>query len=196
MGEKSMMTVKELQDYLHVCERTVFKMIKNKKIPCLKICGVWRFEKAKIDEWVARQYRETGVLPEYEDKPKILIVDDEPELLEILTEDLLNYMPDADVETAPNGVQALMAVGKSKPNVMILDIQLPELNGIEVCRRLKENPETSDIFIVAVTGFKDKDYEEKVLAAGANEFLEKPIRMEKVVEIIKQVALLDKNQNA
>lgn len=185
MGEKSMMTVKELQDYLHVCERTVFKMIKNKAIPCLKICGVWRFEKTKIDEWIAHRYHKTGVLPEYEGGIKVLIVDDMPVILEVICEGIRCQINDAQIQTAANGVQALMAVGKQKPDVMILDIEMPELNGIEVCRRLKEGQATEDIFIVAVSGYSDKGYKEQVLAAGADAFMTKPLLVEELVTAIR-----------
>ncbi len=187
MNAMKMMTVKDVQSYLNVCERTVFKMIKNKSIPCLKVCGVWRFEKAKVDEWKDRQYCENGVLPDYDSKLKVLVVDDDPTIAEIVGDSILSYLEDnSEVRIAQNGVQALLEVGKRKPDVMILDIEMPDLNGIEVCRRLKEIPETSDIFIIAITGHEQKGYEERILAAGANKFLLKPFGIMVVVDLIKQ----------
>jgi excisionase family DNA binding protein len=188
MGD-AIMTMEHIQDYLHLTDRTIYKLIKNKEIPCAKIGGVWRFEKVRIDAWIARQHeKEESPVNE---KLKVLVVDDTPEVLEVMSQGIRTQLENAEVQTATNGVQALLAVGKQKPDVMILDIQMPELNGVEVCKRLKENPETSDIFIIAVTGYADKGYEEQVLAAGTDDFLQKPLRAEEIVEKIRKKTLVD-----
>ena len=182
-----MMSVKELQDYLNLSERTVYSMIKNKDIPRIKIGGVWRFEKARIDAWITNRHEKEELL--VNEKINVLVVDDSPEILEILRDGISDLLENSNVQTAANGVQALIAVGKSKPDFMILDIEMPEMNGIDVCRKLKENPVTNDIVIIAISGFAEKGYKEKLLAAGVDNFLEKPLRAEDIVEIIKQTAL-------
>jgi excisionase family DNA binding protein len=185
-AESKIMTSDHLVDYLHLTRRTIYKFIKNRTIPCAKVGGVWRFDKEEIDLWLKDRAKKHISEYEPEKKLRVLVVDDTPAVLDVLSEGIRTQMENTEVQTAVNGVQALMAVGKQKPDIMILDIEMPELNGIEVCKRLKENPETSDIFIIAVTGYAE--YKEQVLAAGADEFMEKPLKPETIVTTINEMA--------
>ena len=104
---------------------------------------------------------------------KILIVDDEESNLRLLTQWLipLGY----DIEFAANGEEAVQLARESRPDLIILDIMMPVMNGYEACRVLKADPKTKNIPIIIVTALNDRDSKLKVLSVSANEFLCKPI---------------------
>jgi two-component system cell cycle response regulator len=104
---------------------------------------------------------------------KILIVDDDPLNLELLSQVLCSE--EFEVVLASDGVEALDKVVQESPDLILLDIMMPVLDGLEVTRRLKGDPDFAHIPIVLVTGLDDAEHKMKGLEAGANEFLSKPI---------------------
>lgn len=119
-----------------------------------------------------------------ERKPKVLVVDDEKMNIDLL-ETILK--PQYDVISACNGKEALEKVNQFHPDIILLDIIMPELNGYEVCRRVKEEKETSIIPVVMITILQEK--EEKIMAieAGADDFLTKPIDKIEVLARVKSL---------
>lgn len=106
-------------------------------------------------------------------KPKILIVDDEEKNLKLMSAILKNH--GYAFETAKNGLEALEKTQSYKPDLIFLDIMMPEMDGYEVCKRLREEPFTQHIPVVMVTALPDRDSKIKGLDVGANDFLTKPI---------------------
>ncbi|WP_158269745.1 response regulator [Desulfonatronum sp. SC1] len=107
-----------------------------------------------------------------ERKSRILIVDDERPNVQVLNAILQD---DYEISVALNGEQALKrAFGEKKPDLVLLDIQMPDLDGFEVCRRLQEHPETRDIPVIFITAKSNEKDEEKGLAAGAVDYITKP----------------------
>ena len=80
---------------------------------------------------------------------------------------------------ATDGYEALVQVGAFRPDVLVLDIRMPRLDGFEVCRRLKAKKETASIRILAVTAHPEGQVRDQVMACGADDFLEKPFAIEK-----------------
>ncbi|VVB92287.1 Chemotaxis protein CheY [uncultured archaeon] len=106
------------------------------------------------------------------EKPKILIVDDEPINIELL-EGILskNY----DIMKAYNGIEALETVKNTFPDLVLLDIVMPDMNGYEICKQMKNNHETMSIPIIIVTVLKEKENKIEAITAGADDFIIKPI---------------------
>ncbi len=106
------------------------------------------------------------------EKQKILIVDDEPVNIELL-EGILskNY----EILKAYNGIEALKLVKKTFPDLVLLDIVMPDMNGYEVCKRMKTNHETISIPIIMVTVLKEKQNKTDAIKAGADDYIIKPI---------------------
>jgi putative two-component system response regulator len=104
---------------------------------------------------------------------KILLVDDEEPNLRLLTEWLVPQ--GYDVEYASNGEEAVRKVQENRPDLIILDIMMPIMDGHEACRILKEDPETMNIPIIMVTALHDRKSKIKGLSVSANDFLSKPI---------------------
>lgn len=104
---------------------------------------------------------------------RILIVDDNPTNLKLVT-----YLVKAsgyDVDTAADAETAITAIAAARPALILMDLQLPGIDGLELTRRLKKNPETADIKIIAVTAYAMKGDQEKALAAGCDGYVTKPI---------------------
>ena len=109
---------------------------------------------------------------EPEKKPVVLAVDDTPENLDVV-KGLLS--PEFIVKAAINGMMALKIVEKQPPDLILLDIRMPKMDGFEVCRKLKANEASADIPVIFLTGESDAESEADALAAGAAGFITKPI---------------------
>lgn len=122
-------------------------------------------------EWFLQQHG-MAAHPAEHDETRILLVEDEPEMLDLLA-DLLRGDPRGfKVETAADGYDALIKVGAFRPSVLVLDIVMPRLDGIEVCRRLRALPQTRAIRILGITGHEEAA--PSLLAAGGDACLTKP----------------------
>lgn len=107
------------------------------------------------------------------DKPCILIVDDTPENIDVLKGPLT---PDYKIKIATNGQRALKIAGSEKPpDLILLDIMMPEMDGYEVCRKLQEKPDTRDIPVIFVTAMSEEADETHGFAVGGVDYIRKPI---------------------
>jgi two-component system cell cycle response regulator DivK len=102
----------------------------------------------------------------------VLIVEDDPETRQFYT-DVLSQ-GGFGVDQAHNGRQALDKALESPPDLIVVDIAVPGIDGIEFCRRLRADERTRDVPVLAVTGYEDHQYPDRVLTAGANHVLMKP----------------------
>jgi PleD family two-component response regulator len=116
------------------------------------------------------------------DKSRILIADDNQpncELLEVYLAEV-----DCDVEIAVDGQDTLDKVASFKPDVILLDVMMPKLSGFEVCRKLKDAPETRGIMVLMVTALNELGDIERAVQAGTDDFLSKPVNK---LELVKRV---------
>ena len=106
--------------------------------------------------------------------PKILIVDDEPLNVKLFAASLSSE--GYKIVTASNGEQALIKVFEESPDLIILDIMMPDIDGFEVTRKIKANSKTRNIPVILITASDDPNYKAIGIEAGADEFLNKPIK--------------------
>ena len=115
---------------------------------------------------------------EFKESPSyVLIVDDEEEILDLLIAVMESGDENLRVEGLRNGVEALLSIGERKPDLLILDIMMPGMNGFEVCEKLKSAPANRNLRIVAISGDHDPGIRDRILAAGADLFFAKPFDM-------------------
>lgn len=170
-------TTGEVAALCHVTINAVKKWIASGKLNAYRTPGGhWRIDKSNFEEFITR-YRlqiKDELFPDR--KSRVLVVDDEPGVVEFITEALGTRDDDISYEivTAGDGYDALIKVGYFNPDLLILDIRMPRIDGYEVCRRLREDEKTKSIKILAVTAFGKEDMV-KVLDCGADRCLAKPL---------------------
>ena len=118
-------------------------------------------------------------------KIKILLVDDEPDILEIISYNLTAQ--GYNVITANNGVQAVKKAKKEQPHLIILDVMMPEMDGIEACEQIRKIPELENTLIAFLTA-RGEDYSQVAgFEAGADDYITKPIKPKVLVSKIKSL---------
>ncbi|HEY6162465.1 MAG TPA: response regulator transcription factor [Bacteroidia bacterium] len=116
---------------------------------------------------------------------KILLVDDEPDILEFISYNLKKE--GYRVVCAPNGAEALAVAKKEMPDLVILDIMMPGMDGIETCREIRENEQLKDILVIFLTA-RNEDYSQIAgFEVGADDFINKPVRPRVLLSRIKAV---------
>lgn len=119
---------------------------------------------------------------------RILVIDDDEDILKLATESLEEYLPNAEIETSSDGYDGLLKIGAFKPHAVVLDLMMPRMDGAEVCRRLRGNVDTKNIFIIAVSGLAaDNELVRKVKRIGVDDFFTKPLKYEEVAKSLKKL---------
>lgn len=117
---------------------------------------------------------------------KILIAEDEPNI--VISLEFLLKEAGYEVAIARDGAEAIRMAGAFRPDLVVLDLMLPSVNGFEVCRWIRSNPETRDAKVLMLTARGRESEMEKGLASGANAYLTKPFAtrelMDKVLELL------------
>lgn len=119
-------------------------------------------------------------LPQSE--PLVLIVDDEPAVAQYLAMEIAAAEPTWRIQQAYDGFAAGQMVGSLRPQVVILDLRMPDLDGFEVCRRIKSDPATRTTAVIAMSGHAGADAERKILASGAQVCLAKPLDIDLLLQ--------------
>jgi len=119
------------------------------------------------------------------DKGRILLVDDEEDILEFLSYNLKKE--GFQIETASNGISALKKLDRLKPDLIILDVMMPEMDGIEVCESIRKNEKNDDVLILFLTA-RSEDYSELAgFSAGADDYITKPIKPRLLVSRVNAI---------
>ncbi len=127
-------------------------------------------------------------LLETEKKPGVLIVDDDAEVLVMLSRAFREHAPEFTVRTTQNGMEALMIVGREPPAVIILDVVMPNMDGLEVCRTLKAGASSRDIKILVITGKRITEVQRKYFLENTDGIFHKPFSAVKLVQRAVQAA--------
>lgn len=115
-------------------------------------------------------------------KRRVVVVDDDPAQLRGMGRAFRRWADKLDVTYVDNGVDALVEVGAVRPHALVIDVYMPGLDGIEVCRRLRANPTTRDLVLIVTSGRMTAELEQVARATGARRVLRKPVDVTAVVE--------------
>src|SRR5215468_3436447 len=173
---KSIYTTHEVSHLLHVNPRSVINWIEQSLLASYRTPGGHR--RIRRDDLLAFLRKHQIPTPEslVEGKFSVLIVDDEQEIVDIMKV-FLQRQGGYQIATASDGITALIEVGRAKPDLMILDIMIPGVDGIDVCRRIKADSNNKTV-IIAVSG--NNEHRNRILHSGADAFMSKPIDLEKL----------------
>ncbi len=126
-------------------------------------------------------------------KPHVLVVDDTPQNIDVLKSILVD---DYTIKAAINGTIALSIAQTQRPDIILLDVMMPEMDGYEVCQKLKADPNTCDIPVIFVTALAETEQEERGLSLGAVDYLTKPVNPAIVRARVKTHLTLANQQRA
>ena len=175
--------------YCHVSHAAVCNWVKAGKLKAYRTPGgQYRIEPKVL---VAFMKQHGMPMPE-ELSPKrvqrIIVVDDEPQIVELATRALGSEGVGYEVESAPDGYTAGRLVSSLRPELVLLDIRMPGVDGFAVCENIKSDPETKDTKVLIVTAFATEENVRRLKGLGADDFLEKPFEISvlktKVEELI------------
>lgn len=144
-----------------------------------------RIAQAKIDRGKYEKYLTSSLKDISLEKPLILLVEDNETNIETVSEYLSVW--GFRLATAHSGIEALRQVKDEKPDLILMDIQLPEMDGITAVRQLRQNDDYQKVPIIAMTALAMSGDKERCLAAGANEYLSKPIQLRQLVMMIDRL---------
>jgi len=114
-----------------------------------------------------------------------LVTDDDADWRGLLR-DVLS-MEGFEIEEAHDGLQGVEKAKSAKPNVILLDIDMPNMNGWEACKHIKADPATKDIPVIFVSTHAQREDKEKGLAVGATDYLPKPVDIEQLVPVLRKL---------
>ena len=173
---KTIYTTHEVSRLLQVNPRSVINWIEQSLLPSYRTPGGHR--RIRRDDLVAflRKHQIPTPASLVDGTFSILIVDDEDEIAGML-KTCFQRQGGYEVTTASDGISALIEVGRIKPDLLILDIMIPGVDGIDVCRRIKGNS-ANKTTIIAISGVDTN--EDKILQAGADAFMLKPVDFDKL----------------
>ena len=122
------------------------------------------------------------------DWKRLLIVDDDEDINMLLKRYLSRMAPGLAVQQAFDGFEAGKLISESRPGVIVLDINLPGIDGHKLCRRIKEDPTLGSPVIIAITGIDDEGTGERILGEGADAFLRKPLDFDRLWSTIEELS--------
>lgn len=177
MTRKEFLTPNEVATLLMVSPITVRQWAQKGLLAAQTTAGGHR--RFSLDA-VASFARERGIdLPGITER--LLIVDDNQQFNNFLADLFTTEVPGLPIHQAFDGFEAGRAVAQHRPSVMLLDVMMPGIDGLEVCKSLKSDSETKNIRVIAMTGHHSPELERKMLSAGADVLLKKPFSAEQVL---------------
>ncbi|MCI0504470.1 MAG: response regulator [Gammaproteobacteria bacterium] len=173
MNSKAYLAPNEVADLLMVSPVTVRQWAQKGMLDAMLTAGGHRRFTMEEVERFAKERGLTLFRPENE-KLRILIVDDNDQFVSTLKDVIKNIDDEIQIDTAKNGFAAGSKIHSFNPDVILLDIRMPGIDGIEVCRFIKETPATRSIRVIGMTGFPGNGTVEAVIDAGAEKCMTKP----------------------
>jgi len=178
---KTVFTTGEAAKICKVSQQTIIRCFDSGQLKGFRVPGS-RFRRIPREQLFSFM-RDNGIPTDALEsgKRKVLIVDDDEELVELIT-DALARDGRFEVRSVNNGFDAGMMVKDYRPDLIILDVMLPDINGKEVCQRVRSDKSMDDVRIICISGMVEEDKVSELRAAGANDFMHKPFEVETLVE--------------
>ena len=182
---KDFYTTHEVSRFCNVYPTTVINWIKEGILPAYTTPGGHR--RIKREDLLKLMEKNKMPIPEElskSNKNRVLVIDDDHAILQMIK--LILTQEELEVATADSGFQAGFLVSNWFPDIILLDFLMPEVDGFEVCRRLKSDEKTKDIPIIAITVLKDSEEVKKMFSAGITDYISKPFKSEELVKKVKE----------
>ena len=181
MSRNKVYTTGEAAKICKVSQQTIIRCFDNGSLKGFRVPGsrFRRIPRADLYSFMRANGIPTDALES--GKRKLLIVDDDQELVELL-HDTFERDGRFEIKTANNGFDAGMLVKEFRPDLVVLDVMLPDINGKEVCQRIRGDATMEAVKIICISGMVEQDKVSDLKAAGADDFMQKPFDTAKLVD--------------
>ena len=181
MSTKTVFTTGEAAKICKVSQQTIIRCFDNGTLKGFRVPGS-RFRRIPREQLFSFM-KDNGIPTDALEsgKRKVLIVDDDEELVELMN-DAFERDGRFDIRTANNGFDAGMLVREFRPDLVVLDVMLPDINGKEVCQRVRSDETLESVQIICISGMVERDKIEDLKASGANDFLNKPFAVDELMD--------------
>ena len=185
---KTVFTTGEAAKICKVSQQTIIRCFDSGQLKGFRVPGS-RFRRIPRDV-LYKFMKENGIPTDALEsgKRKALLVDDDEELVELIR-DVLENDGRFEVRVANNGFDAGMMVKEYHPDIIVLDVMLPDINGKEVCQRVRSDSNLDDVKIICISGMVEADKVGELKESGADDFMQKPFEVEALIE--RMCKLLD-----
>lgn len=192
---KQVFTTGEAAEICKISQQTIIRCFDSGRLQGFRVPGS-RFRRIPRAELI-RFMRDNEIPLDVIESPRkrVLVVDDDPEIVELFT-DLLGRDGRFDVKTAATGYDAGLLTESFKPHLLILDYMLPDINGDRVCERLRGGDSTANTRILFVSGVINQSEVDRLIKAGADDFMKKPFDVEKLMTRILELLDMDPGTGA
>jgi len=178
---KTIYTTGEVAEICSVSQQTVIRCFDSGRLKGFRVPGS-RFRRIPRESLIQFMKDNNIPLDSLESgKKRVLVVDDDPDIVNMLTE-LLERDGRFEVQTASTGYDAGVLTQKFRPDVIILDYMLPDINGNVVCQTIRANPDLEHVRIIIVSGVVNRQEVDSLLSAGADDFMKKPFDIDRLIE--------------
>ena len=183
MSNKTVYTTGEAAKICKVSQQTIIRCFDSGQLKGFRVPGS-RFRRIPRDQLFAFM-KDNGIPTDVLEsgKRKVLVVDDDTDLVDLIV-DVLERDGRFETKTVNNGFDAGMMVKEYRPDLIVLDVMLPDINGKEVCLRVRSDSSLESVKIICISGMVEEDKIADLKEAGANDFLPKPFRSEVLIERI------------
>jgi len=190
LSTKRVFTTGEAAAVCKVSQQTIIRCFDSGRLTGFRVPGS-KFRRIPRDELI-RFMRSNNIPLEAlgSSRKRVLVVDDDPRIVDLYV-DLLGRDGRFEVKTAGNGYDAGLLTEAFRPNLIILDYMLPDINGNIVCKRVRENVNLADTKVLCISGVVNPPEVEELMAAGANAFLKKPFQVPDLLGKISELLELE-----
>ena len=191
MSTKTVFTTGEAAKICKVSQQTIIRCFDNGSLKGFRVPGsrFRRIPREKLFSFMKENGIPTDALES--GKRKALIVDDDPELVELLVE-AFERDGRVEIKSANNGFEAGMNVREFRPDLVVLDVMLPDINGKEVCQRVRSDPNLDAVKIICISGMVEQDKINDLRLAGADDFMGKPFAVDSLLDRACELLDMDK----
>ena len=187
------LTLSQACKYCKVSTKTIINWIEAGELSALKTAGGHRrIKKDDLDKFLKKKGLSLPEGIKIEERKKILVVDDDRIIVETIVQALEEDEYGYDLISAADGFEAGLQVSHFKPDLLILDIMMPDINGYEVCRKIKSNPDTTNIKIIALSAYLNEEAFDKMKVYGADACFSKPLPLGQLKDIVAKLLGLKK----
>jgi excisionase family DNA binding protein len=178
---KTVFTTGEAANICKVSQQTIIRCFDNGQLKGFRVPGS-RFRRIPR-EALYKFMRDNGIPTDALEsgKRKVLLVDDDADLLKLMT-DVLEEDGRFEIRVASNGFDAGMMVKEYRPDMIVLDVMLPDINGKEVCHRVRADSTLEDVRILCISGMIEEDKVQELRLSGADDFLHKPFEIDELID--------------